>query len=98
MDADLIYKIIMSILVFVLGWNFKKMWERITGVEKEMKEIKTNYLHRFEEVNRNINEGFTELKVLFAQYSTKLDTLLYQHNEAMKNNSCPVQHKHKADE
>ena len=76
---------ILTIFVGLLVYIWNKQTSEIENLKKEQKEIKHNYLTRFEEVNKNINNGFLEIKLLFVQYSTKLDNLLKAHEIETKN-------------
>ncbi|MCX6158126.1 MAG: hypothetical protein NTY74_09145, partial [Ignavibacteriae bacterium] len=94
---DLVYKILVGVFLFILTWNFKVMWNRIDKQEKDTKEIKDNYLSRFEKVFQGIAELKTMLAVNHSQLTNnheQLTKLIDSHNEAMKNGSCPASKKH----
>ena len=79
---DLIFKIIFGIInLLVLGlvglffYNFKQLVKRVEKCEGEMKEIKSNYLARFDEL-KNI---LTSIQISIARNEQKLDDLIVEH-------------------
>lgn len=55
--------------------------------QKEIQQMKTNYLARFEKVN----EGIAEIKVLLMKNTTMLEDLIKEHNRIISNQGCKGQ-------
>lgn len=80
MDIVVITGIIVNVLLAIVGFFIvkwiKSVEKKQEEADKEMKEIKSNYLHRFEEIKENLNDK--HLAVIDAIH--KLEILITKHH------------------
>lgn len=75
--------ILFTIACSVLIWTFKNQIKRIDNIEFENKEIKENYLHRFDELKSLINKHNTSMHVELSQF--KVDIALIKQKIGIAN-------------
>lgn len=78
MDLNSIFNITITIILGLVAYLYRQSEQKIKDVENENKEIKDNYLTRFEDVNRNINnlkleilESLNDLKIQILEKNNK---------------------------
>lgn len=73
MDINTVFNIALTIILGIVAYLYQKNDERLKDIEQEAKEIKTNYLSRFEMINKNINE--LKIEVLEAVNDLKIEII-----------------------
>lgn len=73
MELSAVFNITIMILFGIIGYLYKRNEDRLKEIELEAKEIKTNYLSRFEMINKNINE--LKIEILEAVNELKIEII-----------------------
>ncbi len=88
---EIIFKAVMGLINLtivgffsVLFYNYKRMNKRTDNLETDMKQIKDNYLSRFEKVN----SGISDIKIGIARIETSLSNLIEEHKRIISKNEC----------
>lgn len=61
---ELIIGGLITIVIGVIAWIFKMLYQRLENIEEKADEIEHNYLSRFDDMKDTMHKGFCEIKNL----------------------------------
>lgn len=75
-----IFNILLGIIAYLLKSKIEAMETDVKNTKSEMKEIKDNYLDRFEKLNKNINDSKIEIVKELSKIYLKISESGNHHN------------------